>query len=348
MMNRISAVFLGVLVFFSNNIKADESQTQTIAIPQNNDLKEVRGLQSKDGWLLRLKSDFGVNYGHNSNVVGQTDGTTLLMDFGIDSGFDMKKGSHQWRTSLVISETFTRTPLIDEFMSSADTLKIDTMYLYYLVKIFGVYARTGADMPLFAHYDYQPSPVNYVITQIDGTINMRTAKKVQITEPLSPLNIYAGAGPFLRPFSRKYANAEIMLGLGMKKTVVDGGDLVVSDNADTPERELREMGDVMQVGGESIFKFWGELSDGRIIYSAQSVFLYPIYADPDPAKSSLSGIDIMNIDATAKIEFRLVSFIFLSYEIKAVRQPLLVDKWQIQNNIVLKISFAGEKFIESE
>ncbi len=341
--------FLTVLfsvVSFSIYSFAGEGQ-KTIAIPVDTEIKDVAALQKKNGWLLKAKSEFGINYGHNSNVVGQPDGTTLLLNLGIESGFDMKSGSHQWRGNLLISETFTQTPLIDEFINSQDSLKIDTMYLYYLVNMFGVYGRAGADMPLFAHYDYQAAPVDYSITQRDGTVNRRTDKKVQLTEPFSPLNLYAGAGPFSRVLSQKYANAEIMLGVGMKKTIVDGGDLVVNDNSDTPERELTEMSDVMQFGGESIIKFWGELSDGRILYSAQSVLMYPIYADPDPSKSNLSGMEILSVDLTAKAEFKIFSFMYLGYEMRAVREPLLVDMWQVQNNIVLKISFAGEKFIET-
>ena len=69
----------------------------------------------------RLDGTFGLSasfsLASNRNVVGQTDGFSMLFGVGVVGGLDYLKGKYEMRNTLKINEAFSRTPVIDEFIN---------------------------------------------------------------------------------------------------------------------------------------------------------------------------------------------------------------------------------------
>ena len=70
--------------------------------------------------------------------------------------------------------------------------------------------------------------------------------------------------------------------------------------------------------------------------------MIPYYVTPD--NSDLSTGEKLNVKINGRIDFHLTDWFALSYELKAVREPQVLNDWQIQNNILMTLSYSLYKF----
>ena len=55
--------------------------------------------------------------------------------------------------------------------------------------------------------------------------------------------------------------------------------------------------------------------------------------------SGRSAADLLNVSAYTDISFKLVSWASLDYKLRVLREPQLVDAWQVQNSLLLSFSY---------
>ncbi len=304
--------------------------------------KPVDEKKMKDGWHFRLKPSSSFMFSDSQNVIGQTDGYTLTFALNLDSEATMKKDKHEWRNTLSIAESITRTPVIEEFIIDSDTLKLESMYLYSIYDWFGVYGRFALNSSLFPDYDYQASPVSYLIVE-PGKVHLPMVKDhLKLANSFSPLVLKESAGPFFRPLERDEVNVEIMLGLGSWQNFSDGVR-IVKDSDDTPEVDVAILKNLYQVGGENIIKVWGDLLDKKIGYMARSELMMPFYESEEAA--DVEGIEKMNVDLSLRVDFRFAEWMSLAYEFSAIREPSQLNEWQVRNMILATFSYALYEYV---
>ncbi|RJO66813.1 MAG: hypothetical protein C4523_11265 [Myxococcales bacterium] len=295
-----------------------------------------------DGWYFRFKPSANASYNNSQSVVGQPTGSTFTFGTALDLLITLRKGDHEWRNTLYITEAISRTPVIDEFIISADDLKFESMYLYYFKEWVGVYGRLALDTSIFPGYDVQPAPTLYAIKRQNGGIDYTLDDKIKLTDPFQPLTLKEGVGPFFRPLAREAVNLEIMLGLGAWQTFANG-QLTVDDDGDTPLREIKELENVYQLGAENLYKLWGDLWEKRIGYLVAAEFMMPFVVIPD--NPDVSGIDKLNINLNGRIDFRFTAWASLTYELKAIKESQILNAWQVQNNLLLTFSYALDEYV---
>ncbi len=333
---------IGVWLGLMSGAMAQEKAVEADLLPEDK-LESTRTDEvSKDGWYFTILPSSTFSFNDNRKVAGQVDGYTLNFGLNFELKIDLYKGKHEWRNLVLLNESISRTPLIDEFFLSADRFFIESMYLYYLLDWFGFYGRALMDTAIFPNYDIQPEKVTYAITWLDGTPTNHLDDKVRLTDFFSPLQLRQGLGPFFRPLKSEKVNLEFLLGLAFREGFMKG-DLAVADDDATPERDLTELDDFVQIGGESINRIWGELWDKKINYAAGVQLMMPFYNDPDPA--GLSGADLLVLELGTRWSFRFFEWLSLDYEFKAIKDSQIVDEWQIQNNILLNLNYAYRKFV---
>ncbi len=304
---------------------------------------EKKDEERKDGWHFRLKPALNFSLADNRNVVGRPDGYTLILGVNIDTSVTLFRGKHEWRNTLMIAEAVSRTPLIDEFIISNDQFNFETLYMYYFRKWVGVYGRAAVQSPLFPGRDVQPETVMYAITRKDGRIDLFLDDKIRLHDAFAPLTLKQGLGPFFRPLEKEKVNLEFLLGLGAWETFADG-NLTLADKAATKAIEVKFLEDTVQLGFESINRLWGDLWEKRIGYALAAELMAPFYIDPEP--KNLDGAERLNVSLSARLDLRLVEWFFLSYQFKALREPQVLDEWQIQNNILLTLSYDLYKHVD--
>ncbi len=299
----------------------------------------AQGDKSEDGWDFTLSIGATVNVSQNDSVVGQPDGTSITLGSKFNFGADYNKGGHEVRSRLDIANTFTQTPVVDEFVRTNDLMTLETIYYYHFESVpwFGPFARLNLQTSIFQGEDVQAETKDYIIRGADGTVENITADRLKLTDPLQPLTLKESAGFFARPLDHRWLSIEFRIGLGAQQIFADGG-LAINDNGDTAEIEVDRLVDSSQAGAEAALTATGAAFGKRVTYKAGAESLTPFFSSSD-ADTDKSAVDLTNVTVYAQLSFKLVSWASLDYEFKAIRQPVLLDEFQIQNNLLLTFGY---------
>jgi hypothetical protein len=290
-----------------------------------------------DGWDFSLSLGANTAFGHNSAVVGSQDGTTLQLGVLIDGVAEMRRGQHLWTTKLKISHTQTQTPELGEFVKSADELDLRTTYLFSLAALpwMGPFARARLNTALFNGTYLATSSKRFVVEGGDAPVTgvIGDGERLALTDPLQPLLLRQTAGAMGTPIKGADLTVTGLLGLGAQEIYAEGGRVI--DKEDANRVVLKELHDSTQVGLEvelgvaGLWKSW-------LTWSAGFNVLYPFVVDAD---TDLEGAELINYELDGKLSFKLSKWASVDYVATIKRIPLVVNKAQIQNNLLLNASF---------
>jgi hypothetical protein len=291
-------------------------------------------------WDFTLSIGASGNLSQNTSVIGQPDGSSYTLGGKLEFGADYISASHEVRNDFLIVNTFTRTPVIPEFVRSADTLRLETIYYYHLEKLpwVGPFARLQLETSLFKGINLQPSEVTYETRTPEGDlVETRQSDRQELTDSFRPLKFKESVGAFARPVSSKVFDVELRLGIGSQQIFADGG-LALADNEDTTPIEIVQLEDSVQAGGEFVTTIGGAIFGKRLTYNTGLEVLVPFY-NSGGQQDNRGPIDLANIEVYARASLKVVEWASLDYEFRAVRQPLLLDEFQIQNNLLLTFGY---------
>ncbi|MBN2804619.1 MAG: hypothetical protein JXR91_16110 [Deltaproteobacteria bacterium] len=354
--------FLMQLVLFvsilsvSNNLFADVTENSVVA-----DIPQSVADDGKTGWSPRLKLNGNFFLGQTSNVPGVADGLSFAFGYLVDTGVDYLSSNknHEWRNSLIWELGFTKTPSIDMYLKSLDKIDFTTEYLFHFPKLrmMGLFARGRVSTSMLKSYEVRTDPTDVIRLDsgqeldfdingnpIDSNGNIIDAahpdvdnygggKKIILTDSFAPLVLRQSIGLFAMPVTKPEFSVDSRLGIGAWETFIQGG-YYVDDNDATPDLvELRQMVDSVQIGGEFSIKASGIVKE-HLTYGLSAYFMQPFFNDTD---LHIAGIDLMNMMFEASVGVALWEFLSVNYSFKAEKQPLLIDKWQIQNSLMVSI-----------
>lgn len=300
----------------------------------------AQGDETQDGWDFTLSLGATFNFSRNSSVIGQPNGTSVTAGSKVNFGADYNSGGHEVRNVVNVTNTFTRTPVVDEFVRTNDLLALESIYYYHPESVpwLGPFVRLNLRSSIFTGEDVQPEAVDYLIRNTDGTTELINAERLELTGPLQPLQLKESAGVFARPINHRWLRAELRIGLGSLQTFAEGG-LAINDQDGTPEIEVDRLANSFQAGAEAVLSLDGSLFKKRVTYSAGVEALMPFITESDDSASDKGAVDLTNIEAFMQVSFKLVTWASLDYEFRAIRQPILLDEFQIQNNLLLTFGF---------
>jgi len=292
------------------------------------------------GWGVTLGVGASFSFAHSSHVVGSQDGQTWNIGPSIDFGFSYIKDANEWRNTLAVREIFTRTPLIDEFVKTVDTLKFESIYLYHFKNMswLGPFVRFQLDTSIFPTKDVRAADVVY---NVDGADRDPT-DRLDLAESFAPLHLKQSLGLFAQPVDKPHAKVEFRAGAGARETM--GFDaLAVNDKDGTDAIEVTSVLDFNQLGGElfggiSGTVTWEKLGPTRpLLYAISIESLLPFYSSEDAGKDF---VDLISVEFDAKLGIKLFEWMSLDYNLRVVRQLLVVDELQIQNNLLLNFGYS--------
>lgn len=299
-------------------------------------------------WKYKLSLGAQLSLGASSNVIGAADGNTWTIGVVLDAGAKYENGGHDWRNSLLLSEAFTRTPVIDEFVKSADALALESLYLYHVPSVpwFGPFARFTLDTAILSGEDVRAADATYSTSFLDGTTEVVTASRLDLTDPFQPLTLAESVGVFVEPIDDDAVTVEILAGFGAQE-IFAAGQLAIQDDADTAEIEVIELDDHNLAGLAALAKVYGAFDEGRVTYEAGAEVLVP-FINSLPANDDRGAFDIANISFFAGVAFKMVEWASVDYRFTADQQPLLIDEWQMTHSLLLSFSYTFVDDIEGE
>ena len=98
--------------------------------------------------------------------------------------------------------------------------------------------------------------------------------------------------------------------------------------------DLKQLENFQQFGLQLETELTGKIKK-ELIYAFRVELMYPLYTSID---TELSGFDLLNTDISFKLGLKLGKWASLDYLFGAKRLPLIVDQWQLVNNLVLSIT----------
>ena len=300
------------------------------------------------GWVGTIRLGANLNFTHNMDVVGQENGSAVTLGGSFDGSLTYARNGHDWRNHLALLEAFSYAPPVKQFMKTTDRLLFETVYYYHPKKLpwLGPFARFVLDTSIFENVDYRAAPVNYqVIGESDASGNPRIypqRKKMHLTESFLPLTLKESVGVYANPIRTEPVEVLIRAGFGSHQVFAEG-ELALKDDAATPDTiELQRLKSYVQGGFEAALVVQGAFYDKKIGYKVYGETMIPSIRQKEPGDNR-SALDLTNVELGALLSFKLVSWASVDYTFKALRQPQLVDEWQIQNMLLLTFSYTYTK-----
>jgi hypothetical protein len=320
---------------------AQEAKTEAAA--------KVEEGKRKEGWDPGIAIGASFNLVDTRSVVGQVDGTTVTVGGALDAALEFNSGMHEWRNSLLATAGTTRTPSIDEFVKTNDGLAFESIYLLHVLEIFGPFARFGLNAQMFPSTDVQPAAVDYVVANLDGTTSNFTGRRLALTDPFEPLMLKESLGVFVQPVRGLRLELEGRAGLAAQETFAAGALAITDDDATAPV-EVSELDDNFAVGAEGVVNAWGFFDEGkRASYTVGLGVLVPFVTSELPPGDDRNLGELTAVEGLLGLNAKLFDWASLGYRLVVLRQPLLLDEWQVSNTLLLTISAAfGSKAPEPE
>lgn len=309
------------------------------------DKVESANKDKKEGWIPKLS--LGLNYSltATNKVIGQKDGDTTTIGLNLDAGYNYFSKWNEWRNSLKIKQSSTKTPTIPVYVKSADEMILESIYLYNLQdpKWLSVFASVKLNTPIFAGRDAQADPSTYVDT--DGNNLATNSTEFKLTDGFKPMTLKEAVGGLAKIIDKKTHKMEARLGYGAQQIFADGQFSI--DKSEGGVITLKALNDVRQSGLELGFDYFIQL-DKKTNFVFKTEALVPFENQDSQNRDAL---ELTNIDLTAKITTKLYELLSLSYEHRLVRQPQLLDATQTTDLLLLNLSydfFSGDEKKKAE
>ena len=293
------------------------------------------------GWSPGIALGATLNLLDSRSVVGVQDGTVFNIGAVLDSELLFNKEIHEWRNSLKAGAGASLTPALGEFVKTSDGLHFESIYLLHVVEMFGPFVRFAYDTQMFPGLDIRAAPVSYAVAGLDGTTTNYTGRRLYLTDPFAPSTFKESIGVFVQPLQEEWMKLEARAGLGAQEGLVKGNLAIQDDAATADVVEVKELDDFYQIGGEAVVNAWGFFdSDKRVSYTVGAGVLVPFAASDLPPGDDRSVVELTSFEGLAGLNVKIFDWASLTYKFSAVRQPQMVDDWQITNSLLLTIGAA--------
>jgi len=311
-------LFISVSLFGSDVIKEN--------------IKNAPKVKNKDGFKSTLSVSSNFIFNDSRDVIGQQDGTNVTIGLAAKGGFVYVNKASEIQFNMDISEQFTRTEDMGRFLKSADLAKFDVSYLYNVSKIWGPFAKFALETSILPGYNETKEEIDYNIPDEPN----KTTDSMKLVSSLQPMTFKETMGLFYRPIQKKSINFQVNAGAGAIQVIADGG-FIVKDDATTPELDLSPLKSYNELGSSIFMNLNGVISSvSKIDYKATLEVMTPFIND-DPQERG--AFELTNIDFNFTISSQITSWLSINYELKVIRRPQLLDKYQVQNNLMFSLSY---------
>ncbi len=326
---------LAVALVISSSATA---HAQAQLMPKDETLKGA-GEEDVQGWNPSLAGTATVNLVSNSNVVGQVEGFSTLFGIGIAGGADYTADRHLFRGTLSITESFARTPVVDELVKTNDVVQLDGLYNYFMRKKLGMFGRLSVKASAFAAEDIRGVETTWVEKTDPPTPLVTAGFRQRLADPLSPLTFAESAGLFAEPLDGEKLTLSLRAGFGGRQTFAEDV-LLIDDDKATPEIELLRLADVHQLGFEGFAGVTGKLKGGKLAYRGGLALLFPLVNND---KFDRGAGALTRIGFESSVTFTVFDWMSLVYSLHVTRDPQLFPEGneltQVQNSLLLTFTY---------
>ena len=272
-------------------------------------------------------------------VVGANASLTMANDLiataevFIDGIFAFRDEPHEFLSLLQLEGGFTWIdPEIGDALpiqKSADRLRVDFLYSYFITTFVGPYVRAGVEANLFPTIVVTSEDVGVTRNRVDGSSEhtlVSAGNAFQVADFFGQTRFFEGAGFNARLLRSDVGQINLSVGLGLRQTRTRG--LFGEDTASkAPELIYNQVDDFTQEGVESFLT--GRL---RLTSFARFTTTFEIFADfsafADPTFLSESTLSL-----------RLLEFLSLDYTVSVGRAPRISPDTDLKHELLLRFAW---------
>ncbi|MBW2523390.1 MAG: hypothetical protein JRI23_04420, partial [Deltaproteobacteria bacterium] len=171
---------------------------------------------------------------------------------------------------------------------------------------------------MFGGTDVRAAPVDYVVTNLDGTTTTYTGRRLGLTDPFQPFTLRESLGVFYQPLRKDYLELELRGGLGAEEVFAAGG-IAVADDGATPEIEAVQLDDSYQLGAELVANAWGFIDEAkRVSYTVGVGALFPFVTSDLPAGDDRGLGELISFEGTVGLNVKIVDWASIGYRFAAL------------------------------
>jgi hypothetical protein len=303
--------------------------------------KKKKKSKKKEGWNPALKAGLNFAFSQNQGVVGIPDGVTVALGLQIDGKLLYRRGNHEWLSELGILHTQSKVPNVDPFVKAADQFILSTLYQYRFkprVPWLGVFGGVRLNTALLPGNLVRTEDTTLELQYRDGRVEPDTApaqERYRLTDSFAPLLFKQFAGALLNPLERDWLEIDVRFGLGAVEVWTRDGFVIDDDDATADVLELKQLQDYVQGGVELHLDLSGTVVDKILSYGLHLELMYPFAHNAD---TDLEGIALFNTELKFTLNVKVFEWASLNYALSVVRTPLIVDKWQVVNSLMLSLT----------
>lgn len=294
--------------------------------------------EAESPWDFGLVTGISGSIATSKAVVGQVDGPTYTASVSLNGSANYRHNRHEWDAQLHLTEAVSRSPALRRFIKAADSLQFETAYFFHVddEPAHGPFVLAALETSIFAGSDNRAAASTYRVRYLDGTTeDFANRTTFGTTDGFAPMLLRQTLGYFVRPLTETWLAIDIRAGAGAREMLAND-QYALSDDGATAEIEINELQSYQQAGAEGQIDLSGSCADGKVLYGASYNIMTPFVNSltDDPRSPG----ELTNQDFTASAGLRLTSWASLDYAFRALKQPSLVEDWQISNSLLLTIT----------
>ncbi|HEX5661820.1 MAG TPA: hypothetical protein VFX59_31730 [Polyangiales bacterium] len=292
----------------------------------------IKDIKKPQGIAYGITVAANLNVASNKSVVGQIEGNSVLFGASALGNINYLRDRHEWLNNLSLAETWSRTPAIDTFVKSNDSLTLESLYNYFLREWTGPFLRAAAQSSILRTQRITAATETYVNNETGA---LSTASRFNLSDTFQPFTLNESTGWFFQPFRSEAFNAYGRIGLGGRHTFAEGARAIV-DEDDERGVAYTVLKDVHQAGAELFGGLDGKAVEGRLLYNLGVSALFP-FANNDDADRSIAKLTKVAVQAAAGM--KVTSWLAVNYQLKVIRDVQLINAVQVQNALLLSLQY---------
>lgn len=314
--------------------EAVAGKDQAVAIQVKKKKKAKK--KTPEGWQGKLSLGATTSMVHTYQVTGVENGLSFSIGAVANGEARYQKGPHAFITTLAVAHAWSKTPTITPFVKTADELNLASRYEYRFrkAKSMALYGALQLVAPMAPGDLVAAQDTDLIYIERDGTQRSGIAPKdqrVRLTWAFSPLIFKQLLGATARPHKSEIVQLDVRLALAGQEVWANG--YTIADDKATPALELTALRNYQQMGLQLEADLGGKIKK-NLVYAFHMELMYPFVTS---IHSDLSGFDLLNTVITFKLGLKIAKWASLEYVFGAKRLPLIVNQWQVTNNLVLSL-----------
>ncbi len=288
----------------------------------------VLGPGSTEGnkWVLSAVVGGALSLIMQRNLTGAADTTTLGPSFYVDGVAQYNGDEHLGYGRLSIDEAFTQEDWA-RFEKNTDFFRMDVLYAYRILPIFGPYVRLGMESRLFPGFEYFDEKKDVVLKDGDTEVRRFEGKEeFQLSPPFMPLTLKGGIGLRVSTPPSTWIDLWALAGFGGRYTFANNM-YTKQDVSDTPEIEVGRLSSFWSYGLESTVVARANLSRWVVLNTEFEIFV-PVEEFNRPTLRWDSNLGL-----------RITSFISVNYIYRMLYEPDINEELQHDHQALLRFSY---------